>query len=98
MQTCSLCNTQSSDSVEFCPSCGANLKEKSTQAVALKQFQNNPRVKNVRLVVANDACPACQQLEGTYDQFQVPALPVEGCSHKDGCRCFYVPMLDEIYP
>jgi len=98
MQTCSQCNTQSPDTVEICPSCGANLQEKSTRAVALKQFQANPRVKNVRLVVANDACPACQQVEGTYDQFKAPALPVEGCSHEDGCRCFYVPMLDEIYP
>jgi hypothetical protein len=25
-------------------------------------------------------------------------LPVEGCSHALGCRCFYQPVLDEIYP
>lgn len=98
MQTCSLCNTQSPDSVELCPNCGANLTGNSSTAVALKKFQDNPRVKNIRLVVAHDSCPACQQMEGAYDKFQAPPLPVEGCSHLYGCRCFYEPMLDEIYP
>jgi hypothetical protein len=74
------------------------LKEFSTTAVALKAFQANPRVKNVRLVVAHDACPACKLMEGTYDSRQAPPLPVIGCSHPNGCRCFYEPMLDEIYP
>ncbi len=98
MQTCSLCNTQSPDAVKICPSCGANLKENSYTAAALKKFQANSRVKNIRLVVAHDSCPACQQRQGAYDKFQAPPLPVEGCSHKTGCRCFYEPMLDEIYP
>ncbi len=66
--------------------------------VALKRFQENSRVRNVRLVVAHDACPACKNMEGTYDKNQAPNLPVEGCSHENGCRCFYEPMLDEIYP
>jgi hypothetical protein len=74
------------------------LREKSTTAVALKAFQANPRVKNVRLMVAHDACPACKLMEGSYDKHQAPALPVAGCSHAVGCRCFYEPMLDEIYP
>lgn len=98
MQTCSLCNTQSPDTVAICPTCGADLRENSVAAVALQSFQANPRVKNVRLVVAHDACPACQQMEGSYDKYSAPALPVVGCSHEGGCRCFYEPMLDEIYP
>jgi hypothetical protein len=28
----------------------------------------------------------------------VPELPVRGCSHKNGCRCFYEPFLTDIYP
>jgi hypothetical protein len=98
VQICSQCNTQCHDTVDLCPSCGASLNEQSTRAVALEQFKVNPRVKNIRLVVAHNACPACQQMEGTYDKYQAPELPVKGCSHKDGCRCFYEPMLDEIYP
>lgn len=98
MQTCSLCNTQSADTVAICPNCGADLREKSNAMVALKAFQDNPRVKNVRLVVAHDACPACKLMEGSYDKHEAPSLPVLGCSHENGCRCFFEPMLDEIYP
>jgi hypothetical protein len=25
-------------------------------------------------------------------------LPVEGCSHADGCRCHYAPVLDAFGP
>ncbi len=98
MQTCSRCNTQSTDLVTTCPSCGADLTIYSTSAVALKQLQDNPRVKDVRLVVAANACPVCKEAAGTYAKNNVPALPVEGCSDPQGCRCFYEPMLLEIFP
>ena len=65
---------------------------------ALKKFQVNERVKNVRLIVAGDCCPVCAAMEGTYDKHDAPLLPVEGCSHPKGCRCFYEPMLTTIYP
>ncbi|NTV35690.1 MAG: hypothetical protein HGA53_01925 [Anaerolineaceae bacterium] len=70
----------------------------STTSVALKKFCDNTRVRNIRLVVSNDACPACQEIEGTYAKENAPVLPVEGCSCENGCRCFYEPMLNEIYP
>ena len=98
MQTCSKCFTQSPDEASTCPSCGADLHEFSTTAVALKKFQANPRVVNVRLVVPDGSCPACRAAEGTYPKNAVPALPVEGCSEPNGCQCFYEPMLNEIYP
>lgn len=98
MQTCSRCYTQCNDSVLVCPTCQADLRELSATAQALKRLQDNPRVKTIRLVVSHDACPACQVLQGTYEKDKVPRLPVEGCSDKNGCRCFYEPTLDEIYP
>lgn len=98
MQTCSKCNAQSPDSASLCVNCQADLSEFSMTAVALKRLQANPRVLNVRVVVAHDCCPACYLVEGTYPKDQVPRLPVEGCSHANGCRCFYEPMLSEIYP
>jgi hypothetical protein len=52
----------------------------------------------VNLAVQADACPACQEMQGTYPKDKVPKLPIEGCSHENGCRCFYQPLLDEIYP
>ena len=98
MQTCSKCNAFSPDAVTNCVNCGADLRELSTTAVARKRFQGNPRVRMVRVLVMDDACPACQEVEGTYSKQAAPVLPVEGCSHGDGCRCFYQPYLDEIYP
>lgn len=98
MQTCSVCYAQTPDNTISCTNCQADLRELSITAIALKRLQANPRVKNVRLVVAHDCCPACHEAEGTFLKEQVPSLPVEGCSHPRGCRCFYEPMLNEIYP
>lgn len=98
MQTCSQCNTQSPDHLSYCSNCNADLKEYSTTAIALKRFQENPRVRDIRVVVAHDSCPACLAMEGTYNKDLAPNLPIEGCSHSMGCRCFYEPMLKEIYP
>ena len=65
---------------------------------ALKKFQENHRVKDVRLIVSADCCPVCAAHEGHYEKNEAPLLPIEGCSHPKGCRCFYEPMLTEIYP
>ncbi len=98
MQTCSRCNAQSPDTASACSNCGADLSVYSTSAVTLKNFQDNPRVKNVRIIVADDACPVCKEIEGTYAKDQAPVLPVPGCSDPLGCHCFYEPMLTEIFP
>ena len=98
MQNCSLCNAQSSDSASQCSNCQADLKIYSKTSVALQRMQANPRVESLILSVAADACPACQKLQGSYAKEIAPALPVQGCSHANGCRCFYQPVLSEIYP
>ncbi len=98
MQTCTNCNTQSPDGASHCLNCGYDLSEWSATSQALKKFINNPRVRLVRISVAGDACPECYQVQGAYPKDAVPRLPIEGCSHEHGCRCFYEPVLDEIYP
>jgi RNA polymerase subunit RPABC4/transcription elongation factor Spt4 len=98
VQICSKCQTQSPDSSSVCPVCKSNLSELSTTAIALKNFQENPRVRYVRITVSDDCCPACREAEGAYDKHEVPEIPVEGCSHPLGCRCFYTPSLDELFP
>lgn len=70
----------------------------SPAAQALKKLQDNPRVKYIVIIAPDSACPACQKLVGTYPKDQVPRLPVESCSHPLGCRAFYLPFLDDIYP
>ena len=98
MQTCTRCFTQSPDSALVCDNCKAELSEHSVTAVALKRFQVNPRVRMVKISVCSDACPICMEAKGAYEKDAVPHLPVEGCSHPKGCRCFYEPVLDELYP
>ena len=98
MQICSKCNESSSDSAQKCSHCGADLSEWSQKAIVLKRLQENPRVLYIRISVAADCCPVCCQAEGAYAKDFVPILPIEGCSHELGCRCFYQPVLDEVYP
>ena len=98
MQTCSKCNVQSADAAAQCVNCQADLRTFSNTAVAVKRFQSNPRVTSIRVAVAHNRCPACLGAEGTYIKDKVPSLPVEGCSHDLSCRCFYEPVLNEIYP
>ena len=98
MQTCSCCATQSPDTALVCPSCQADLREFSVSAISLKKFQSNPRVSMVKISVAADACPTCQDSRGTYAKDQVPTLPHPGCSHDHGCRCTYQPVLNQMFP
>lgn len=98
MQICSRCQTQSPDSAVNCPECHADLRLFSDSAVALKRIQDNPRISYVRISVAHNCCPACREAQGAYDKELAPKLPIEGCSHPLGCRCFYEPVLEEIYP
>lgn len=98
MQICSKCQAQSPDASKNCTQCGADLGEWSDTAIALKHLQANPRVSYVRVSVGQDCCPACRQVEGAYAKDAAPKLPVEGCSHVNGCRCFYQPALEVIYP
>jgi hypothetical protein len=63
--------------------------------VALKHFKANPRIRAVRVSVAHDACSFCYTMLNTYPKDQVPPLPHKGCSHENGCRCVYEPVLEE---
>jgi hypothetical protein len=67
-------------------------------AAALERFRANPRVGKIRIIVPRDACPACRRLEGEYEKDEVPELPLLDCSHPLGCRSFYEPKLEEIFP
>lgn len=98
MQTCSVCHHQSPDAAITCSNCNVDFTLLSESAVALKRIQENERIKYVRIAVAHDCCPACRQAEGAYPKDNVPKLPIEGCSHNHGCRCFYQPVLDVLFP
>jgi hypothetical protein len=65
---------------------------------ALQRMQENPRISKVVVSVPADACPTCLELFGTYPKDQAPKLPMDACTHPLGCRSFYQPFLEEIYP
>lgn len=98
MQTCSLCNASSPDQASHCVNCKADLSESSTTAQALKRFRANPRVQAVTIAASHDACSYCHEQLNTYSLEEAPTLPHKGCSHTNGCRCFYIPVLTDIYP
>ena len=95
MQTCSRCNATSPDDALNCVSCNTNLNEFSATSVALKRMQSNPRIRSIRVSASDDACPHCYELLKTYSKNEVPHLPHPGCSHDNGCRCVYEPVLEE---
>jgi hypothetical protein len=98
LQTCGVCRLESSDIVKVCPRCGADLRTKSLVRMALERLRANDRVSLIRISIAQDCCPACAEVQGAYPKDTVPTIPVEGCSHAKGCRCFYEPVLTEVYP
>lgn len=98
MQTCSRCMVANPDNAYVCQNCQASLSEFSTTAIAKHEFLLNPRVKRAYLITYHDCCPACKAAEGAYSKEDLPTLPTPGCSNPNGCRCFYQPFLEEIFP
>ncbi len=96
MRTCGICQKQSPDETTVCPRCGANLLEESTTAQALKRLRQDGRIAEIRILADRNCCPTCREKVGVYPAGQVPTLPIEGCSHAQGCRCVYEPVLDMV--
>lgn len=92
MQTCEKCNATLPDTAIECTNCKATLAVSSQTAKALKRFRINPSVTAIRISGHSDACPACQVVLQTYAKEDAPVLPIPGCSHIHGCRCFYEPV------
>lgn len=65
---------------------------------ALDKIRNGGVATKVRILANADCCPVCRALEGAYEFDDVPELPLEGCSHPQGCRCMYAPVLDRHGP
>jgi uncharacterized protein (UPF0212 family) len=98
MPRCAECNVQVADGATRCPTCGADLSRRAATVAALARFQDNVRVSMVRVSVADDCCPACASMQGAYSKEKAPILPQPACSSPNGCRCFYEPVLNDIYP
>jgi hypothetical protein len=73
-------------------------KQAESHRAALERIIDGGVATRVRILASHDCCPACRALSGAYDFEEVPALPIEGCSHPLGCRCHYAPVLDRFGP
>lgn len=73
--------------------------EKSAEEhqAALEKIKEGLATK-VRILASHDSCPVCKAMEGAYEFDEVPELPMVGCSHPNGCRCHYEPVLDRFGP
>ncbi len=65
---------------------------------SIQQLKENPRVRDIRVIVPAEACPVCQEIAGTYTKDNLPELPPEGCSCPRGFEGYCQPMLNVIYP
>jgi hypothetical protein len=71
----------------------ANYAEKTLAAYRLG-MRAKGSIVGVRVLAAADSCPACRALsEQAYTPDDAPRLPHAGCSHPDGCRCAYAPVM-----
>ena len=75
----------------------ADVVRRAEQKKALENIKNGLATR-VRIMANRDCCPACRAAEGAYEFDEVPELPHEGCSHGNGCRCSYAPVLDMFGP
>jgi hypothetical protein len=73
-------------------------KDQAEHAAALKRIWEGGVATKVRILANHDCCPVCNAVEGAYEFDEVPELPLEGCSHPQGCRCHYAPVLDRFGP
>lgn len=94
MRICGNCHRESPDEATACPKCGADLLTESTTAQALRRLRKDGRIQEVRILADRNCCPTCRARALAYPIDEVPALPIEGCSHGSGCRCVYEPVLD----
>lgn len=76
----------------------AEEKRRTKTAQELKKLCDNARVAMITVQVNQFACPACQEVRGTYEKNAVPELPWEACSCDQGCTARYIPVLAEVYP
>ncbi len=51
-------------------------------------------IRGVAVVTGPDSCPACRAHGGAvYLPDEAPIIPIAGCTHPEGCRCAYRPIM-----
>lgn len=65
---------------------------------SLMEYKNSGVVKGIEVLGASDSCELCKAVNGKKSNLEAElaksTIPVTGCSHKYGCRCTYIPVID----
>jgi hypothetical protein len=61
---------------------------------ALGNYKRSGVVSQVEILCTADSCPTCKATSGIYPIANVPLLPIKNCTHDQGCRCCYLPVVD----
>jgi len=65
-----------------------------THQSTLERYRNEG-VKYVEVLATPDSCESCKKIAGKhYKLNDAPELPNEYCTHKMGCRCRYLPVIE----
>ncbi len=71
----------------------ANYAEKTLTAYRLG-MKAKGAIIGVRVLVSEASCPTCCALaDQVYTPDTAPHLPHAGCTHPEGCRCAYTPVM-----
>ena len=74
------------------------MMELRFQKGELKRMKQAQVVKKIEVLATNDSCGKCIKLNGKFfsidNALKKNPLPVEKCTHKYGCRCTYLPVVE----
>lgn len=71
----------------------ANYAEKALSAYRLG-VKAGGAIQGVRILVGEDSCAECRlHADIVYSPEDAPILPLDGCTHAEGCRCAYTPAM-----
>lgn len=61
----------------------------------LRGYSEQEFVTRVEIMCNDDSCRACKAAaKRKYTLENAPLLPIDGCTHENGCRCCYTPIVD----
>jgi hypothetical protein len=51
-------------------------------------------IRGVKIMTGPDSCLTCQSFANSvYSPDEAPLIPIAGCTHPEGCRCAYTPVM-----
>ncbi|MHB1005262.1 MAG: double zinc ribbon domain-containing protein [Chloroflexota bacterium] len=92
---CPACGTANADYADRCKQCGKTLDNYWRRETAqFTRDYDTGFINSVFIMRRADSCPECQKLQNlNYMPWELPRLPHEACTHPEGCRCTYMPVM-----